>query len=180
MSLRCLSVCLCGVIAVMMTIPMAQAFAETGSPLQPPSYRLNRADEDYRYLRDPARRTDLWDPLKYVPFNESGSWYLSLGGEARERFEYFNHPTWGQDPQDHGDLLQRYFLHGDLHLGEHVRLFSQLQGSLEDGRKGGPRPTDEDELDVHQLFLDLKFDLGPSGRRASPRTWRWRAGWCRS
>ena len=159
MSLRCLSVCLCGVIAVMMTIPMAQAFAETGSPLQPPSYRLNRADEDYRYLRDPARRTDLWDPLKYVPFNESGSWYLSFGGEARERFEYFNHPTWGEDPQDHGDLLQRYFLHGDLHLGERVRLFTQLQGSLEDGRKGGPRPTDEDELDLHQAFLDLKLDF---------------------
>ncbi|HEY6008070.1 MAG TPA: alginate export family protein [Geobacteraceae bacterium] len=132
-------------------------------PLEPPSYRLNRADEDYRYLADPARRTDLWDPFKYVPFNEAGSWYLSLGGEARERFEYFNHPTWGQDPQDHGYLLQRYFLHGDLHLGERARLFTQLQSSLEDGRRGGPRPTDVDELDLHQAFLDLKLDFAGDG-----------------
>jgi hypothetical protein len=159
MKLRYLSVCLCGIIAVTIAVPVARAFAETGTSLQPPPYRLNRADEDYRYLNDPARRTDPWDPLKYVPFNESGSWYLSFGGEARERFEYFNHPNWGKDPQDHGYLLQRYFLHGDLHLGDHVRLFTQLQSSQEDGRRGGPRPTDEDELDLHQVFLDLKLDL---------------------
>jgi len=128
-----------------------------------PSYRLNRSDDDYRYLRDPARRADLWDPLKYVPFNQAGSWYLSLGGEVRERYEYFNHPNWGKDAQDHGYLLQRYFIHGDLHMGEHARLFGQLQSSQEDGRKGGARPTDEDELDLHQAFLDLKFDVGGDG-----------------
>jgi hypothetical protein len=137
---------------------MDTALAEE-PPFHAPPYQLNRADEDYRYLRDPSLRTDVWDPLKYVPLTESGSWYLSVGGEARERFEYFNHPTWGKDPQDHGYLLQRYFLHGDLHMGEHVRLFTQLQSSLEDGRRGGPRPTDVDELDLHQAFLDLKLDV---------------------
>jgi hypothetical protein len=163
MRLRHLSICLCCTIAVMMAVPIAQAFADTGTPLQPSPYKLNRADEDYRYLRDPARRTDLWDPLKYVPFSEAGSWYLSLGGEARERYEYFNHPNWGKDPQDHGYLLQRYFLHGDLHMGEHVRLFSQLQSSLDEGRRGGPRPTDEDKLDLHQAFLDVRFNVGGNG-----------------
>lgn len=133
------------------------------SPDGPPTYALNRADEDYRYLRDPARRADVWDPLKYVPLDEAGSWYLTLGGEARERYEYFNHPSWGEDPQDNGYLLQRYFLHGDLHAGEHVRLFGQLQSSLAEGRKGGPRPADEDELDLHQAFLDLKFTVGEDG-----------------
>jgi len=121
------------------------------------SYTLNRADEDYRYLRDPARRADVWDPIKHVPLNESGSRYLSLGGEARERYEYFHNPKWGEEPQDHGYFLQRYFLHLDLHLGDTVRLFSQLQSSLENGRKGGPRPSDQDELDLHQAFLDLRF-----------------------
>lgn len=148
-----------GMIGMLLTFPMTPAAAETGTPLSPPSYRLNRADEDYRYLADPARRTDLWDPLKYVPFNDSGSWYLSLGGEARERYEYFNRPNWGKDPQDSGYLLQRYFLHADLHLGEYARIFGQFQSSLADGRKGGPRPTDRDELDLHQAFLDLKLDF---------------------
>lgn len=124
---------------------------------------MNRADEDYRYLLDPARRTDIWDPLKYIPLNEKGSWNLSIGGEARERYEYFNRPNWGKDPQDNGYFLQRYFLHGDLHMGENVRLFAQLQSILEDGRKGGPRPTDGDELDLHQAFLDLKLDFPADG-----------------
>ena len=160
MRVRYLSACLSGLITMLITIPMVPASAEADTGLKPPPYRLNRADEDYLYLRDPGRRTDFWDPLKYVPLNDSGSWYFSFGGEARERYEYFNHPTWGQGLQDHGYLLQRYFLHGDLHMGEHVRLFSQLQSSLEDGRKGGPRPSDEDELDLHQAFLDVKLDSG--------------------
>jgi hypothetical protein len=128
-----------------------------------PAYTLNRADEDYAYLRGPALRTDFWDPVKFIPLNESGIWYLSLGGEARERYEYFSHPNWGDGPPGSGYLLQRYFLHADVHMGEYVRLFNQLQSSLENGRDGGPRPTDKDELDLHQLFLDVKFDVGRDG-----------------
>lgn len=129
-----------------------------------PKYQLNRADEDYAFLHDKDRRTDCWDPVKYLPFSESGHWYLSLGGEARERYEYFSHFNWGSGPQDKdGYFLQRYFLHGDLHLGDAVRLFSQFQSSLENGRSGGPRPTDRDELDLHQAFLDLKLGLGDAG-----------------
>jgi hypothetical protein len=48
-------------------------------------------------------------------------------------------------------------------MGGQLRLFAQLQSSLENGREGGPRPTDKDELDLHQGFLDLKFDLGGDG-----------------
>jgi hypothetical protein len=150
--------CCCIIIMMLISLGSASAGAETvASP--PPPYQLDRADEDYGYLRDPARRTDFWDSIKYIPLNESGSWYLSLGGEARERYEYFNHPNWGQDPQNNGYFLQRYFLHEDLHMGEHFRLFTQLQSSFESGRPGGPRPTDRDELDLHQAFLDVKFRL---------------------
>jgi hypothetical protein len=59
-----LRTCLIGIMALMTAMPIVAATAETGTPLQPPPYRLNRADEDYRYLADPALRTDLWDPLK--------------------------------------------------------------------------------------------------------------------
>jgi len=135
------------------------AFADIGIKCTPPPYALNRADENYEYLREPACRTDFWDPIKDMPLNQSGSWYLSLGGEARERYEYFNEPNWGAGPPGSGYLLQRYFLNADLHMGEHVRLFNQLQSSFENFRVGGPRPTDKDELDVHQLFLDMKLHL---------------------
>jgi hypothetical protein len=154
-----LRISLYGVMAVIITIPWRRACAETGVAHQPPPYQFNRADENYQYLADPRLHTDFWDPIKYIPLNETGSWYLSIGGEARERYEYFNHSNWGKDPQDNGYLLQRYFLHGDLHLGENIRFFTQFQSSLEDGRNGEPRPTDKDELDLHQAFLDVKLDL---------------------
>ena len=128
-----------------------------------PGYQLNRADEDYRYLRDGTRRTDFWDPLKFIPLNDTGDRHLSIGGEARERYEYFNHPNWGEEPQDDGYFLQRYFLHGDLHLGDEARFFGQLQSSHVKGRRGGPRPADKDELDLHQAFLDLRLALRGGG-----------------
>lgn len=149
-----------GILAAITASPAVPATAGIDPETQPPAYRLNRADENYSLLADKTRRTDFWDPLKFLPLNASGAWYLSLGGEARERYEYFNHPNWGRGMQDNGYFLQRYLFHSDLQMGEHVRLFSQLQSSLENGRRGGPRPTDQDELDVHQLFLDTKFGLG--------------------
>ena len=132
------------------------SFAQTLSPPEPPSYQSLRFEEDYRYLRDPARRTDVWDVIKYVPLRDDGAWYLSLGGELRERYEYFHNALWGQGPQDEtGFLLQRYMLHADMHMGEYVRVFGQLKSGLESGRTGGPRPPDEDELDLHQAFVDV-------------------------
>lgn len=162
MAARHLSTSLCGIV-IMMLIRLGPASAGAETLASPPPYQLNRADEDYRYLREPARRTGFWDPIKYMPLNAPGSWYLSLGGEARERFEYFNNPNWGAGPPSSGYLLQRYFLHADLHMGEHLRLFTQLQSSLENGREGGPRPADQDEVDLHQAFVDVKFNLAGDG-----------------
>ena len=120
-----------------------------------PRYALLRQDEDYRYLRDPANRKDAWDPLKYIPLNKSGREYLSLSGEVRERYEYFNHPFFGQAPQDKGYLLQRYMFHADWHLNDRIRFFLQLKSGLVAGNEFAPHPPDEDDLDTHQLFGDF-------------------------
>jgi hypothetical protein len=53
-------------------------------------------------------------------------------------------------------------LHADFHLGPHFRIFSQLKSGLEDGRDGGPRPTDRDKFDAHQAFMDVSVDIGDS------------------
>lgn len=151
---RCLALAICSLL-----LGRQQAECLETEPSRP-GYALNRADEEYRYLQDPASKGDFWDPVKYLPVNSEGNWYLSIGGEARERYEYFNNYNWGRQPGSNGYFLQRYFLHGDLHLGDHARLFAQFQSSLEHGRRGGPRPTDRDELDLHQAFLDLKATKG--------------------
>ncbi|MGH7378212.1 MAG: alginate export family protein, partial [Candidatus Methylomirabilales bacterium] len=146
-----------------MTVRMS---GEEPAPQAPPPYKPLRFEEDYRYLRDRALRTDFWDPIKYILLKGDGGHFLSLGGEARERYEFFKHFAWGAGPEDRdGHLLQRHLLHADLHLGEQLRLFGQLQSSLEHGRKGGPRPTDEDQLDVHQAFAELKPRFGEAAAR---------------
>jgi len=121
-----------------------------------PAYQLLRYEEDWSFLSDPSKRSEALDALKYIPLNEDG-WYLSLGGEARIRYEYYSEFAFGAGPQDsNGYLLQRYLVHADFHLGRRVRFFAQLQSGIEAGRNGGPRPTDDDRLDLHQAFVDLK------------------------
>src|SRR5258707_311314 len=53
-------------------------------PLTPPGYKMLRFDEDYSSLTNPANRTDLVDPVKYIPLRkEHPLWYLTIGGEVR-------------------------------------------------------------------------------------------------
>jgi hypothetical protein len=133
-------------------------------PPQPPAYTPVRWNEDYSYLKS-APKTDLFDPFKYIPLGPD-DWYVSLGGQVRERYEYFNNLNFSPasppaPPQDEdGYYLTRIFAHADFHFGPNVRVFVQGKSSMEDGREGGPRPVDADEVDVQQLFADLKFDLG--------------------
>jgi hypothetical protein len=132
---------------------------QTAAPAGPdrPPYLPYRFDEDWHVMRDPARRTDWWDSAKYVPLKDN-DWYLTLGGESRLRYEQFDNSGFGAQPQtESGYLLQRYLFHTDWHVGPHVRIFGELQSGLENGRNGGPRPTDEDKLDLHQAFTDVTF-----------------------
>lgn len=143
-------------IAVFILILIAAESRAGEQSAEPSPYKLLRYEEDYTYLRDPARRTEVWDAVKYIPLAETGNSFLSLGGEARLTYGYFKNFRWGQGPQDtNGYFLQRYLLHADLRAENRLRLFGQLQSGVESGRKGGPRPTDEDGLDLHQAFVDV-------------------------
>src|SRR6185295_12029280 len=92
----------------------------------------------------------------------TGESYITFGGDARVRYEHFHNPGWGSGPDD-GYLLQRYMVHGDLHIGESFRTFMQIKSGLENGREGGPRPTDEDRLDLHQAFIDAVLSESADG-----------------
>ena len=77
---------LMSLILVSQTLP---AMAEQ----DPPSYNASRYLEDYRYLKNSARRTDFWDRLKYISLNDTGSVYLSFGGETRQHYESIRNKT---------------------------------------------------------------------------------------
>src|SRR5262245_48390454 len=128
-------------VAALVTLTSAgsvTALAQTsGSPPSPPAYKQLRYDEDYGYLRDRATHRDLFDAIKFVPLGAEGDRYLSLGGEIRQRYEYFHNPVWGQEEKDpNGYWWQRYMLHADRHLGTSVRFFGQIQSGIEGERQG--------------------------------------------
>lgn len=79
-------------------VPPTPEATAPGQTLARPPYSIQREDEDYRFLRDPKRRTDFWDALKFVPLNRRGTKYLSFGGEARPYFEFFENENWGAPP----------------------------------------------------------------------------------
>jgi len=93
--------------------------------------------------------------VKFVPLTAAGTTSLSLGGEARVTYERFGNQNFGLTPPDpDGYLLQRYLLHADVHVGSRVRVWTEFNSGLENGRIGGPRPViDEDKLDLHQALL---------------------------
>ncbi len=118
-----------------------------------------RYQDNIDCFRDPQNRQNIPGAFKFIPLDATGSAYLSLGGEIRQRYEYTHDPLFGEDPQDEaGVWLQRYTLHGDLHLGPNVRVFGQLLSALERGRAGGPSPVDENELTLQNAFVDLSFE----------------------
>ncbi len=137
-----------------------------GAGPPPVHYEMLRQNDDFSYLKDPARRTDLFDPIKYIPFGGKDNWYLSIGGEVRQWWERYDNEDWGGVPDDsNGYLLQRYMFHADVHFGERVRTFVQFKSGIVSGRAAGPRPVDKDKLDVNQAFVDLNFGLKPSGEK---------------
>lgn len=146
------------------------AFAVAASPSPtPPVFKVLRYEEDWSFLKDKQSETKAksekpvvdFERLKYIPLGAREGWYLSVGGDVRQRYERTGNPLWGQERTDGKDYYQqRYLLHGDFHFGKSARVFAQLGNQFETGRTGRPRPTDEDRLDVSQLFIDYKFDFG--------------------
>jgi len=140
-----------------------------GRPESPPPWI--RYNEDYSFLANPSERTDTFDFLKYISLGDAG--YLSFGGDARERFESYTNETFNskfpmpgtpltESKDDNSYFLQRYLFHADYHANDWLRVFGQLQSSLECGRYR-PRMTDRDAIDLHQMFVDLKAGIGREG-----------------
>ena len=69
MAARPLPVSACSLAAFTAVLALStQSHAQTpASPPRPP-YQELRYDEDWGFLKDPARRTDPWDALKYISF----------------------------------------------------------------------------------------------------------------
>lgn len=124
-----------------------------------PVFKPLRYDENHTALKNDS--SDKWyNKIKYKPLNANGSTYISLGGELRYQYFYFKNEDWGESPKDKdGYILTRYLAHADFHAGKHFRTFVQLQSSLANGKLTTPSPVDENQLDLHQAFIDVTLPI---------------------
>lgn len=166
--------------------------SSTEAPAKPRYYKgkspgfgnlhIARYDEDYSYLRDPAKATSFLDRFKFIPLNDSGNVYLTLNGEARLRFDYTENKNFRaaptatvpirpgaplvlgtpRQPYDSELLKQRYAVGADLHLGEHVRLYGELWHAEQSGHGAGPviPASQRNDLELVNGFVELMQPMG--------------------
>lgn len=117
-------------------------------------FKLMRSDENYSDYKDSVH--SFYNSIKYIQLSKSGNSYMSVGGEARMEFVYFSNEDWGRMGIGRNPFfLQRYDVHADFHPGSRMRIFGQIRSAWESGRKNGPRPIDEDHLNIQNLFIDV-------------------------
>ena len=135
-----------------------------GAATARPAYAPERYDEDWSFLRDPSKRTDLFDPIKWIPLGKGGSLFLTLGGELRERFQDIRNQGFGLPAPTHEENgFHRIFLFADVHLGPHLRTFVELVNGEIMGALANPSPTEKNPLDLLQGFADVIVPIANKG-----------------
>jgi len=146
----------------------AQAGPPPGEPKRP-AYQIGSAgrfNEDWSVLRgvDLDKTDDFWDRVKFIPLSPDQNVWLTIGGQARERGEYFRQFLFGnsEPKQSDGYLLSRYRLVADLHVTRYFRMFAEGKSSLALDRDlvGGRTTAFVDELDLLNGFADVMIPLG--------------------
>jgi hypothetical protein len=119
-----------------------------------PQFQLLRSEEDYRFLKNDWPGDYFWEKIKYIALSRHTA--LSVGGDARSQFQVLRNEDWEPEMNDEV-LYQRFMFHADLYINQKIRLFGQLKSGLTLGRNGAPSTLDQDQLDLHQLFVGLKL-----------------------
>jgi hypothetical protein len=129
-------------------------YAQTSQTFKPLRY-----DEDYASLKKDSS-LNWYKKTKYSPLSKNGKTYVSFGGEIRYQYFYFKNEDWGESPKDKdGYILTRYLTHADSHFGKYLRSFIQLQSSLANGKVARTSGVDENQLDLHQAFIDITLPV---------------------
>ncbi|MDR6788139.1 hypothetical protein J2Y58_001497 [Sphingomonas sp. BE138] len=142
--------------------PSAIGYPATGDGegTVPGKFNVSRWAEDWRGMRDPAKRDDPLDRLKYLPLTDSGDVYLTLSGELRYRVQETTNPDLRDRAAQRQDRT-RVFAGADLHLGEHVRVYGELaHAGLQGLNLGTPGANLRNRLTLQQGFGEVKGSIG--------------------
>jgi hypothetical protein len=137
----------------------AASFATGNAPAAegPCAVKLFRWQEDCRNLSDRQASLGPLERLRYLPLNKSETVWLTLGVEYRLKTEYLNAPGFLLKPafQRYTATGERLLLHADLRTAQRFRVFVQLSGATEAGRRPAYFPFDQTRPDIAQAFVDV-------------------------
>ncbi|MDV3458311.1 alginate export family protein [Sphingomonas sp. HF-S4] len=123
-------------------------------------YNMSRWAEDWRIMRDPKKRDDFLDRLKYLPIDDSGDIYLTLSGEIRLRSDYYSNPGMVDSEYRREDKI-RLVGGADLHVGP-LRFYGELvHGGLAGHNYGTPTAKFRNDLITQQAFVEAGETVGP-------------------
>lgn len=119
---------------------------------------------NFSYLKDPCYDgPSFWgDCLKNMDM-PLGT--LSLGGETRFRYHNErNHRGVGITGRDDNFWLSRQRLFADWKVCDELRFYGEVLDANSSGEFFGPRPIEENDLDIQNLFVDVKLLDGDMGK----------------
>ncbi|WP_294260264.1 alginate export family protein [uncultured Sphingomonas sp.] len=123
-------------------------------------FNLSRWAEDWRVMRDPAKRDDFIDRLKFLPIDDDGDVYLTLSGELRARVNLTTNPNLREAEAQRQDI-NRIFLGADLHVGPHLRFFGEVaHGGISGRNLGVPAATLRNDVVFQQYFAEASAEVG--------------------
>ncbi|WP_375271491.1 alginate export family protein [Sphingomonas sp.] len=119
------------------------------------AYNLSRWAENWHGMKDPAKRDDPLDALKFIPLDRAGDSYLTLSGELRLRVQGATNPNLREGDAQRQNRL-RVFAGADLHLGDHFRAYDELaHGGLGGVNLGTPNTNLRNDLALQQGFAEV-------------------------
>lgn len=124
-----------------------------------PAFNTLRWNEDYRSIAQNP------DPNSYAKFKSislyemNDSAFLSFGGSARSRVDFFENKGFGLQ-NEHIDRLaqQRFYFHADTVLSSNFRIFTEISVNFADAKNSNTGPFDRDKPDLSQGFLQFNYD----------------------
>ncbi|WP_448663520.1 alginate export family protein [Sphingomonas sp. CJ20] len=117
-------------------------------------YNPSRWAEDWTVMRNPKKRDDFLDRLKYLPINAKGDIYVTLSGEARVRTTLTSNPSLTDSPYRREDML-RLVGGADVHVGP-VRVYGEVvHGGLSGINYGTATGKARNDLMVSQAFAEV-------------------------
>ncbi|MEG3126209.1 alginate export family protein [Sphingomonas sp. GB1N7] len=123
-------------------------------------YNLSRWAEDWSAYRDPKKRHDVFDRLKFLPLDPDGDVNVTLSGEIRLRVNHTTNPGL-RDARAQRQDINRITGGADLHVGPHFRAYAEIaHGGISGVELGAPAASLRNDLVIQQAFVEGDFNAG--------------------